>query len=294
MSPSATLFSALYYFNGPTTLGSLRDIRLIRSGNEIASIDFYDYLLTGKTPDDKKLQLDDVIFIPRRLKTVTISGDINHPGIFELKPNETLSDLIAMAGDIKITAYLDRTQIDRIVPFEERAGIGMDRLFTDINLGKSLKAKRGFPLQEGDQIQIFSILDPRLNVVSLLGAVTRPGSYDLGESLSLSELIIKADSLLGDAYIERVDIIRINPDFTEQLIKLDLGKVLAGDPDHDILLQGLDRVRVYSMTDMVALNYVSITGYRSEEHTSELQSRRNLVCRLLLEKKKITSFVCID
>mgnify|MGYP007026198600 CR=1 FL=1 len=25
---------------------------------------------------------------------------------------------------------------------------------------------------------------------------------------------------------------------------------------------------------------------RSEEHTSELQSRRNLVCRLLLEKKK--------
>src|SRR5690606_41397667 len=28
---------------------------------------------------------------------------------------------------------------------------------------------------------------------------------------------------------------------------------------------------------------------RSEEHTSELQSRENLVCRLLLEKKKITS-----
>src|SRR5690242_20991378 len=28
-------------------------------------------------------------------------------------------------------------------------------------------------------------------------------------------------------------------------------------------------------------------GYRSEEHTSELQSHVNLVCRLLLEKKKI-------
>src|SRR5690349_25175982 len=27
-------------------------------------------------------------------------------------------------------------------------------------------------------------------------------------------------------------------------------------------------------------------GHRSEEHTSELQSRRELVCRLLLEKKK--------
>src|SRR5690606_34909755 len=29
--------------------------------------------------------------------------------------------------------------------------------------------------------------------------------------------------------------------------------------------------------------------YRSEEHTSELQSRENLVCRLLLEKKKQTT-----
>src|SRR5690349_23137898 len=29
-------------------------------------------------------------------------------------------------------------------------------------------------------------------------------------------------------------------------------------------------------------------GRRSEEHTSELQSRRDLVCRLLLEKKKNT------
>src|SRR2546429_3071676 len=32
--------------------------------------------------------------------------------------------------------------------------------------------------------------------------------------------------------------------------------------------------------------YVSLKGQRSEEHTSELQSRLHLVCRLLLEKKK--------
>src|SRR5688572_32146599 len=31
---------------------------------------------------------------------------------------------------------------------------------------------------------------------------------------------------------------------------------------------------------------VMLSGQRSEEHTSELQSQSNLVCRLLLEKKK--------
>src|SRR5690606_39535294 len=36
----------------------------------------------------------------------------------------------------------------------------------------------------------------------------------------------------------------------------------------------------------LGLDYQHHDGDRSEEHTSELQSRENLVCRLLLEKKK--------
>src|SRR2546422_11774592 len=37
-----------------------------------------------------------------------------------------------------------------------------------------------------------------------------------------------------------------------------------------------------------ALGVVGVRPHRSEEHTSELQSRLHLVCRLLLEKKKNT------
>src|SRR2546427_9472738 len=35
-----------------------------------------------------------------------------------------------------------------------------------------------------------------------------------------------------------------------------------------------------------SLGYLGLLDQRSEEHTSELQSQSNLVCRLLLEKKK--------
>src|SRR2546430_4453491 len=38
-----------------------------------------------------------------------------------------------------------------------------------------------------------------------------------------------------------------------------------------------------------ALQSADVLRRRSEEHTSELQSQSNLVCRLLLEKKKILS-----
>src|SRR5438034_8190288 len=37
---------------------------------------------------------------------------------------------------------------------------------------------------------------------------------------------------------------------------------------------------------MVAVRIVNVMSFRSEEHTSELQSHSDLVCRLLLEKKK--------
>src|SRR5437899_7560077 len=41
-----------------------------------------------------------------------------------------------------------------------------------------------------------------------------------------------------------------------------------------------------ALEDVVASGRARFVGVRSEEHTSELQSLRHLVCRLLLEKKK--------
>src|SRR5438105_7076895 len=53
---------------------------------------------------------------------------------------------------------------------------------------------------------------------------------------------------------------------------------------------GQDRVIVPgAAADEVLHRLAGPAGLRSEEHTSELQSRVDLVCRLLLEKKKKTS-----
>src|SRR5690606_40344594 len=53
------------------------------------------------------------------------------------------------------------------------------------------------------------------------------------------------------------------------------------------------QLRFNYLTDITAVHYPNedrdfcvVYHLRSEEHTSELQSRENLVCRLLLEKKK--------
>src|SRR3712207_6855284 len=45
--------------------------------------------------------------------------------------------------------------------------------------------------------------------------------------------------------------------------------------------------RLAWLNDMTVRGEEAVHNFRSEEHTSELQSRQYLVCRLLLEKKKI-------
>src|SRR2546427_4297547 len=53
---------------------------------------------------------------------------------------------------------------------------------------------------------------------------------------------------------------------------------------HDHGVAARDR-RPHFVTDEVQREVEGATDTRSEEHTSELQSQSNLVCRLLLEKK---------
>ena len=157
-------------------MGSLRDIRLLRKNKLIGSIDFYDYLLSGKAPDDMRMQLDDIVFIPPRGKTVAISGEINRPAIYELRDNEGLQDLIEIAGGLRITTYMNRAQIDRIVAPENRAELGMDRMLVDVDLSAILSSKQDYPLQDGDRVNLFSILDLRENTLSISGAIVRPGT----------------------------------------------------------------------------------------------------------------------
>src|SRR3712207_8916558 len=57
---------------------------------------------------------------------------------------------------------------------------------------------------------------------------------------------------------------------------------VAGTSGYDVL----------NLIDSVLVNAEAGDTFRSEEHTSELQSRQYLVCRLLLEKKKNTAASC--
>src|SRR5690606_41612634 len=69
----------------------------------------------------------------------------------------------------------------------------------------------------------------------------------------------------------------------EQSFPFPPGQVVQVFQDPDL---GLQTLTVFLILHRTHLRLSCLPGSRSEEHTSELQSRENLVCRLLLEKKK--------
>src|SRR2546430_6498544 len=68
----------------------------------------------------------------------------------------------------------------------------------------------------------------------------------------------------------------------------EFAQTLRYSADFETAFQAACRARLPIVvdTEMVLSGIRSAYAHRSEEHTSELQSQSNLVCRLLLEKKK--------
>src|SRR2546429_8446722 len=74
-----------------------------------------------------------------------------------------------------------------------------------------------------------------------------------------------------------------NDTATTEIYTLSLHDAL---PISDVVVGRIEHGQVVGVAVGDVLGQVVPEAHRSEEHTSELQSRLHLVCRLLLEKKK--------
>src|SRR2546422_5489119 len=87
---------------------------------------------------------------------------------------------------------------------------------------------------------------------------------------------------------------RFNPDEVQRILGLTGKQLDYWDRLRLVSLRKEQGNRFYDFRDLIGLRTVKqlveegVPANRSEEHTSELQSRLHLVCRLLLEKKKKT------
>src|SRR5690348_15503777 len=133
LSSTATAMTALYGAKGPTDNGGLRRIEVRRGGKLVSTLDVYDYLLHGDASNDVRLETGDVVFVPVHSARVRVLGEATRPATYELKPGESLADVIAASGGFTAEASRRRVQIERILPANQRVADGRDRVVIDIS-----------------------------------------------------------------------------------------------------------------------------------------------------------------
>ena len=243
---TATVFNALYLSGGPAEKGSFRNIKLIRNGKVIQTIDVYDFLINGLTKGDVQLRDRDVIFIPTFKNRVETSGNFKRSNFFEMKKDETLEDLIKFAGGFAINAYKSQVTVFRLTNKEKEV--------VDV----SEDEYNSFSLKNGDIINAGQILDRYTNRVIINGAVFRPGTYELTDGLTLNGLIAKADGVMPNVYSDRGLIIREKEDLTKETIPFDVDSVLQHKKD--ITLKKEDRVVINNIESMREPRFITISG----------------------------------
>ncbi len=243
---TATVFNALYLSGGIDTLGSFRNIKIIRDNQQVQTVDIYKFLIDADPSDNIPLKDEDIIFIPPVEKRVEVTGEFKRNGLFEMKEGETLQQLIRFTGGFTGNSYQAQVQVYR----KTQSGIKI----IDVSVDKAADIL----LSNGDSIYNGTIRDEFENRVTIDGAVYRPGEYEWNEGMSLFGLIQKAENLKKDAFLSRGMIIRENADKTTTNIPFDVNEIM--NRKTDILLQPEDMVMIKSHFDLREQPYITVSG----------------------------------
>jgi len=245
VSSLTTLYNILYLCGGPTSMGSYRDIQIIRGNRLKRTADLYDFLVEGNQKDNIILQEGDVIRIPYYKNRVSITGNVKREGKFEMLDGETFTDLLKYCGGFTDNAYKGTVTVVRITDTAKK--------IIDLNAAQF----GSFKTNGSDKYIVGKLQDEFGNRVVITGSVLRPGPYELIPDLTIKALIDKAGGLTRDAYTNRISIFRYLKNKMPTMFSVDLDSV---NEQKSVFLVKDDSVAVHSIFEFQDSNYVTVEG----------------------------------
>lgn len=255
LSSLATVFNALYAAGGPAPdRGSFRDVRIYRNNRLVRQLDIYDFLLRADQKDNIRLLDQDIVFVGHYDTRVELVGEVKQPGLYDVRPGETLRNVLNFGGGFTDRAYTASASLHRNTPTEQQL----------ITIAAADMAS--FSPKAGDRYVVGVILNRVDNRVSISGAVFRPGDYALSKNPTVRQLIKSAEGLREDAFLNQATIRRLRENLDPEVMSVDLGKVLRGEAP-DVLLQRDDSLRVVTINELRRKRTVSIQGAVNQSGT---------------------------
>jgi protein involved in polysaccharide export with SLBB domain len=238
LSSFSSAFHAMYAAGGTTNIGSLRNIRIFRAGRQAAEIDLYEYLMKGNSMSDITLQDGDIVMVEPFGSLAQVIGEVRRPMWYEMKPDETLEDLIRYSGGFSGNAYTAALTLIR-------SGEEKLEAYT-----LSQPEYSTFQIKDGDRVEVNNILDEYANMVEITGSVYRPGRYAIGDKIiTVRDLLEVALGTTGDAYLQRALLYRENDDLTRSIESFNVSDLMSGRIN-DITLKKNDLLHIPSVLSL--------------------------------------------
>ena len=246
VSSLSTLVNALFASGGPSIEGSMRTIELRRGDRVITNFDLYNLIAHGDKSKDVTLLSGDVIYIPPVGPQVALTGSVHNPGIYELRAQESLADLLADAGKVSSVAANARISIERIDDHRYRGAMEV----ADDSAGLATA------LADGDVIRIFSIVPEYRKTVILRGNTANPGRFAWRPGMRISDLIPDKESLITRNYWwRRAQLGFPAPEFEPMPSLAAMRQPIENSPVtvHPLALASADRMASADRSDQLAL-----------------------------------------
>jgi protein involved in polysaccharide export with SLBB domain len=230
---SAWALARLSVFAGyMTAYASTRNVTIKSVNGQVRNYDLFQASRLGKLSEDPYLRPDDVITFNRLERKVTINGEVEHPGAYQLLAGENLKDLIETYAR-GFTPLSDKERID-LVRFVGSASISGDRMLlseTDVQENYGLVNYDIITVRNITSLRPVATVDRLERIITLEGSVRRPGTYNLLPHEHLRDLIeTYGDGLNPMADPTRIEVVRyVNSDFTSGT-KITIGEAeIAGN-----------------------------------------------------------------
>ncbi len=257
------IIDALVIGGGVSERGSLRNIQLRRNGQTIARLDLYQLLLFGSDRSNRQIRSGDVIFVPPIGSTVSVSGDVTRPAIYEIRDDLDLEGAITLAGGVRDTAKVDSIRLERRDPVT-----GLRVVEASLRNPADLK----LDVSGGDAIIVpgeTGVIDA---AIELFGHVRKPGLYGWSKGLKLTSVLRHPDDLLPEADMNYVVIKReLTPNGRIEVRSVDLSSAFS-DPSADMELESRDEIYVFEIGESREQYLKGISDQLTRQSSSEYPS----------------------
>ena len=190
LNGNSNMLHALSMAGGIDDIGSYRNIHLVRNSEIIDTLDIYDVLIFGKHNLKKGLRSGDSIVVTPAQKIVSIESGVHRPGIYELRDDEFLADLINFANGFNKYADQESITIRRVIT---------EYKFNSVEIIGAVKNPGNYQIPQGTKLS---------DLIKASGGYTET-AYPFG------------------GYLENKEALRINQESKDKLYNVFLNNLIA-------------------------------------------------------------------